>query len=720
MKKLIFSVFIYLILFPLFATHYMGGEITWECLPNGNYRFIMKLYRECYISNGGSAATFGQTEPMNTTVPGIPTILMTRVSLTDMSPQCNSDSLFQPKIYCPGLPGGHANMGALQLNLYTSDASYPNGVTLTGVPPANGWEFYATTCCRNPCTNIINSSTFGFRLRAKMYAYNGQLADQCFDNSPVFAEIPHSVMCNGFPTTFNYAASDPDFDQLTYEWDSPLFENGLPITAYAQGFSFDSPLPGPVLHPNNVAALLDSTSGEISFTSYTQGAFVTVVKVTSFRCGQKISEIFREVQIVLHNCNNDPPSIDAPFQDPTTMLYTSFVDTVYAGQLVSFSILGTDFDLMPDNITPQTLNIKSTGIQYGSNYSDPNFGCLIPPCATLNPPPPVSSPFGVVTNFSWQTTCDHIVQHDDCQSNETEYTFQFQISDDYCPVPSFISRIVKIVVKNDYLVKAPDIRCVETLDNGSVVLHWIPPDDPDSTFNSYHIYFSQFHSGPYQCIDSIFNINTSNYLHNNASGNQKAGYYYLKSRSGCSGKFFSEPTPLVRNMYLKANVPDTNMISLTWNPVANPMLPSSFDYYNIYRDEGSGFFNLWQTTTNTSASDNVQNTGEYQYRVYQVDSVGCMSASNITNNLFLNMSIYEMNISVYPNPFSEQLTICVRAEEPLIDLEITDLTGKVILRRELNNSECMTISDHNLSQGIYLLCMNSSDNKVYKKIVRID
>ena len=29
------------------ASHYMGGEITWQCLANGNFRFIMKLYREC-------------------------------------------------------------------------------------------------------------------------------------------------------------------------------------------------------------------------------------------------------------------------------------------------------------------------------------------------------------------------------------------------------------------------------------------------------------------------------------------------------------------------------------------------------------------------------------------------------------------------------------------------------------------------------------------------
>ena len=49
------------------ATHYMGGEITWECLPNGNFRFWMKLYRECYTTYG-AAANFGNTATLSTTV----------------------------------------------------------------------------------------------------------------------------------------------------------------------------------------------------------------------------------------------------------------------------------------------------------------------------------------------------------------------------------------------------------------------------------------------------------------------------------------------------------------------------------------------------------------------------------------------------------------------------------------------------------------------------
>jgi hypothetical protein len=108
MKKIIYFILFAALYLPTHATHYMGGEITWECLPNGNYRFTMKLYRECYTTNGSSAATFAATETMYTTVPGLPSISMSRISLIDMSPQCNQNPAFQPKIFCPGMSNGAA------------------------------------------------------------------------------------------------------------------------------------------------------------------------------------------------------------------------------------------------------------------------------------------------------------------------------------------------------------------------------------------------------------------------------------------------------------------------------------------------------------------------------------------------------------------------------------------------------------------------------------
>ena len=48
------------------ATHMMGGDITYECISNGKYKFVIKVYRDCrgipfnnpsismYCVNGGN------------------------------------------------------------------------------------------------------------------------------------------------------------------------------------------------------------------------------------------------------------------------------------------------------------------------------------------------------------------------------------------------------------------------------------------------------------------------------------------------------------------------------------------------------------------------------------------------------------------------------------------------------------------------------------------
>ncbi len=679
MKKLFNLIFALIIVLPSMATHYMGGEITWQCLPNGNYRFIMKIYRECYTTGGGSAATFGNTETMYTTVPGISSITMTRVSLIDMSPQCNPNPAFTPKIFCPGMAGGAANMGAVQENIYTSDATYPNGVTLNGIPPAQGWEFYHTGCCRNPQTNIFGAGSLYWRLRAKMYSYNGQNANPCYDNSPVFAEVPSAVICIGYSFAYNHNAYDPDLDSLAFEWAQPLGQNGNPIVAYNPGYSYTSPLPGPTHNPANSPAVMDPNTGEMEFTSYTQGAFTTVIKVSSYRCGQLIAENFREIQAVLLSCGaNNPPNVEAPFIDPGTGLYTLYTDTVMAGDIVTFSITGTDFELMPDGITPQTLKIEASGGQFGAGYTNPNAGCLYPPCATLNPPPPVTAQFGVITNFTWQTSCEHIATDMGCGVMTNTYTFLIKVMDDFCPAPAINFNTVTIVVLATPPIDHPEPRCVQTMTNGDVQITWVPPDDPDTTFNSYHIYYSPTFAGPYTVIDSIFNYNQTTWTHAGANGNNQQGYYYMRTRSGCFGKYFATGTSdTISNILLNVANPGTGVAQLTWNAVKDPIIATNSPWYLIYRDPGTGTFTLIDSTMNLYYNDTIVFcNADVRYQIWQYDSSGCYSMSNIDGDNFSDVTPPDI-------PFFEFVTVDHTTQNPYLQwLPSTapDVGGYIVYR----------------------------------------
>lgn len=631
MKKIVLLFALAFLSMNSFASHYMGGEITWECLSNGKYRFILKLYREC---NG---ITYNNTESLSiTNYSGLSSITMTLVTKTDISPLCNNGG---PSIACLPSPSV-ANTGAVEEWYYTSDASYPTGVTLSGIPPSQGWIFSHTSCCRNPCTNIVNSSSLNWYLRAVMYSYNGQNANPCFDNSPTFAEKPSTVICTGYPFTYNHNASDKELDSLTYEWAQPLEAVNSPISSYAAGYNYLSPLPGPSQNVNNVPATVNPYTGEISFTSFTNGAFVTVTKVAAYKCGIKVAEIYREMQIVLLACgNNNPPQVTAPFINPTTGLYSNYIDTVYAGAIVTFPLSATDFEFLP-NGSAQTLHLYASGSQFGTNYTSTTTGCLNPPCAILNPAPQsypigLAGQFGVQTNFSWQTTCDHLSTNVGCGSTSNVYNFVIKVQDDFCPAPAINISTITVVVLSTPVLKAPDVRCAAVDAAGNVILSWIPPIDTMNSFNSYHIYTSNSITGPFTLVDSIFNYNQTSYTHLGAGANTHTVYYYMKTRSGCLGKYYSPSSQKIQTIYLNVVNSGTGTAQLAWNAIHTPNFPTSLGWYRIFLEYPPGTWTQVDSTQLLNYEDTITLCNAFiNYRIEIGDSSGCVSVSNIDGDLF--------------------------------------------------------------------------------------
>src|SRR6187402_726605 len=91
-----------LLLLPndLKASHGMGGEITWECLGNGQYKFRFIFYRDC---NGIPAPVILS---LSTTIPAVPTISMTSVSQVDISFDGIQSNGFTPCLTCSAVNGG--------------------------------------------------------------------------------------------------------------------------------------------------------------------------------------------------------------------------------------------------------------------------------------------------------------------------------------------------------------------------------------------------------------------------------------------------------------------------------------------------------------------------------------------------------------------------------------------------------------------------------------
>lgn len=409
----------------------MGGEITWKCQANGSFKFITKIYRDCNDITASNFITLSMTHPIGST-------LMSLTSSIDISPAgdgcipCNVSGIF---------PGR------------TEELTYESGdVFLNGVPPSQGWSFYVTDCCRNDAIdNILNVGAQGFVLRATMYSYNNQNTNPCFDSSPFFAESPQTVLCSEQNMNYIELAMDKDIDSLHYDW-APALGNISPVTPlqYVLPFTFDNPLPY-----QSGSTQMDHNTGEVTFYGYSPGEYVVVTKVASYKCGVKVSEIFRELPKSLVDCNvtqvipnwtNHPPDVNAPFQNPFTGLYEWYSDTVNAGDIINFFLNATDFEFTLSAI-PQTVTLNASGAQFGAGFSDPNTGCLIPPCATLTPSPPVSSPFGVGISFNWVTSCSHLEYDTVCGYLFSKlYTFNISAKDDFCPANSVKNTVVTILV----------------------------------------------------------------------------------------------------------------------------------------------------------------------------------------------------------------------------------------------------------------------------------
>jgi len=626
------------------------------------------------------------------------TIPVNLVSQTDISPVCNNA---YPQITCATtiIP----NTGGIEEFVWESSP-----ITLTGTPPAQGWIFAWGSCCRNPCANITDADTKNWVLRAVMYPNAGLNANPCRDNSPVFAEKPMTVISSGYAVSYNSSAIDIDYDSLSYSFATPLEGDptaSLPIAGYNTGYGWNSPLPDITYNPLNVPAQIDPKSGELTFTSYTNGAFLLVTKISAYRSGNLIAEVFREIEMVITpGDTNTVPNMNPPFFDPGTGSFTSYVDTVTAGDTVRFTLNINDFGLLPDG-DAQTVFYSAWGKQFGTNYIDSTSGCAHPPCATLNPPPPSSALYGLTSEFKWVTDCSQLINSGGTADTLMENDFIFTVWDDYCPVPKIKSYFAKIFVKPKIpFLSGPELICTSVISNGDVTLNWIPPIDTAGIFDSYHIYSSGNPGGPFVRIDSIFNIAQQSYTHIGANANLYKKYYQVKTRSNsCSIKAL-ENSNILSTLFLTCPYYAPNFVQLSWNPVCSPLLQSSSLLYEIKRQDFITWNSIGQVQNTYFVDTSTYTNTSANYMVFISDSSGCESISSD-----LNVSIFGINESsdaseffhLSPNPFSTMTLLTSEISINSATLCIYDVLGKEVnCMKNLNGKEII-IQRGNMKPGMY-------------------
>jgi hypothetical protein len=608
-----------------FASHIMGGEITWSCLGGGAYQFNLVLYRDC---NGLEIVD----PALNIEVWGhstVSSITCNLLSTTDLSPECTQVGGGPVELDCGAGTMGGNGPGAVQKFHYQS-----NPVVLAGIPPASGWAFTYDSFSRNwGLSNIATPSAYGITLSAYMFAINGNSANPCTDSSPQFAQDPYMLMCAGTDFQYNPSAFDSDNDSLVYSWGTPLDHfvsgsfnpptNPAPVP-FNGGYSATNPTPDMSFNPGNSPASMNSQSGVISFLSNNTGNFGIVQKIDSYRNGQLISTVNREIQMIVIPCpgyNNNPPVITPPFGGGTT-----FEATFFAGDLINFDIDITDPELLQDG-TPQLVTLRPSGNYFGTGFTDANSGCDYTPCATLSTAPVIQGVQGVTTNFNWQTSCDHLLDATGIQQDEQVYYFVLNAQDDYCSVPGRTYETVKITLKNKEMLPAADLHCADVLPNGDVDLTWQPTVDVSGTsFVQYEVW--SLEDG---LIATLPAVGTSTYSVLGAGADLGAKHYYILTKFGCGGNNATSSDTL-STIYLTMTDLGDGRVMLNWNDMHNPINGGDNATYEIYREYPVGTWTLRGTVPyggTNSMIDTVDVCDAFlTYEIRIQNAAGCTSTSN--------------------------------------------------------------------------------------------
>ena len=569
MKKYLAALFL-LTSINLSASHLLGGEITWECRSNGKYQFTLVLYRDC---GGITLPTTAQTLVNNAGV----LISCSYVGTKDVLTSC-----YQGTTSCGGSPAGQ---GKIQKYIYRS-----GDVQLTGTPPAGGWYFSWSSCCR-PATISNGPANQGYLIRSIIYPYTPSgsttplSASVCFDSSPEFLDNPMVVACTSTDAKMSQLTFDRDSDSLYFSFGQSLQGTsfpGNPVT-YSTGYSPSSPLPAST---GNTPATINGENGDITFNTTNAGNWTTCTKVEQWRCGQLVGEIFRDYTLTTLNCappsglcgyTNSIPSVSlTPLNNSSiTPILNNLNDTVgysvYAGPGDSIAFKLSAIDPYPNpNCSSQNIFFSGSGpiLSLGPTYQlDSTLtGASAAVVNSLNVGGAFSYPGINDVEIGLRIDSTHLDSTANmyCGDDWKKYPFKFRFSDDECPLPSYSDVYVEVFI--DFSTPALPFHsgCIN-ISNGFNELNWTPNLDTGRTWGFYLI--ESYDSIGYKITsDTIFNWSDSVFvdsINSSQAESYKLSLFNSYGISNGSNLTFNN-TPLAPQL-ISATIDTSNNLLISWN-----------------------------------------------------------------------------------------------------------------------------------------------------------
>jgi hypothetical protein len=292
------------------ASHGIGGDITYNCLGNGQYEIKLTLLRDC-------SGIFMPTTPnvliSNSCGYGSPTSVT--LSLTNQPVSFSNICLSGPNT-C----NGGFNFGG-ERYIYEGTITLPD--------TCDEWKFSYTVNSRGGAITTTAGST-----NDSLYIFSTMNnTNSLCNNSVDFYNTPMGIYFVSYAGYFYQSANDVDGDSLTYELTTPRTGSAPGDTVqYISGYSASNPL------QSSTPVTFDSTDGILYFTPSAVENTIFAVLISEYRNGLLIGQVLRDIylNVTVESYLNLPPVMSGINGDTLHSL------SVCAGDSVNFFISSYD------------------------------------------------------------------------------------------------------------------------------------------------------------------------------------------------------------------------------------------------------------------------------------------------------------------------------------------------------------------------------------------
>jgi len=434
------------------ASHSKGVDLTYKCLGNNEYDFLLTFYQDCagstdvrfdaqpkLLISSTKCGYFQEVIMQYTEEPEkYDTLFNANNEVVSIKPNFEATTLCNTaKSTCNGGP-------------YDGVEKFTFRRSITLPSQCDDWVISYANCCRNEdITNLVFPDNAEIYVEARINNTNG-----ICNNSPTFSGLAGPYLCVGQKSFYNHGVTDVDGNNLRFTLINPMQEGGVPIKMRKQiGFSAQAPI-----RTINDDFYMDPQTGQMQFTpAYIEKDALTVLVEEFDENNVLLGAVMRDIQMILYDCTNKQSILENNGISAQSLQSALFVNesTIEScpGNNIQFQLEVTDADAL-DTLSFQT-NLKeiipnATFIKTGTNP--------------------------LTLTFNWTPN----------EADVGTYNFVLTLLDNFCPVPStqtfgFIIKIVEGVSLGEDIIKCSNDEIKLTATGGTDFNWSITPDNGSNT-----------------------------------------------------------------------------------------------------------------------------------------------------------------------------------------------------------------------------------------------